>query len=104
MKMNKVYSLLLASVIIVAAPVYAQESGTNATAPMDMSNKMDMGKKMDMGQGNKGNGMDAMKNMHQDGNMDPAAMKKMMDSHNHQPMKSEAKPVTSEGKPEDHKH
>lgn len=98
MKMNKVYSLLLASVIIVAAPVYAQESGTNATAPMDM------GKKMDMGQGNKGNGMDAMKNMHQDGNMDPAAMKKMMDSHNHQPMKSEAKPVTSEGKPEDHKH
>ncbi len=91
MKMNKVYSLLLASVIIVAAPVYAQEMGTSATAPMDMS------KKMDMGQGSMGNGMDAMKDMHQQGSMDPAAMQKTMSNHSHQPIKSESKP-------EDHNH
>lgn len=80
MKLNKIYGLLLASVIVVAAPVHAQQtemSETNQNSAQGMDKGMSKGMNM---------GTDSMKNMPRQEDMNPAAMKMQMNDQNRHPM------------------
>lgn len=78
---NKVNSfLLLASVVVVSAPVHAQEMNMDKNMVMDKGN-------MESSMGKMKSGMSNMKNMHPQGGMDPATMHEQMSTQDHQPMK-----------------
>ena len=94
MKLNKVYGVLLAGVIGIATPVYAQQPGMSETNhdSDQMNMDKDMNKSMNMNMGT-----DSMKNMPRQGNMSVPAMQKQMNNQSQRPMKSET------GSPEDKK-
>ncbi|MFA5170290.1 MAG: hypothetical protein WC426_01895 [Sulfuriferula sp.] len=94
MKLNKVYGVLLAGVIVVAAPVYAQQPGMGETNHDSDQMNMDKGMNKSM---NMNMGTDSMKNMPRQGNMSVPAMQKQMNDQSQRLMK------LGTGSPEDKK-
>ncbi|ARU31106.1 hypothetical protein CAP31_05035 [Sulfuriferula sp. AH1] len=96
MKLNKVYGVLLAGLIVVAAPVYAQQPDMGKTN--HDSDKMNMNMDKDMNKGmNMDMGADSMKNMPRQGNMSAPAMQKQMNDQSQHSMNPGA------GMPKDNK-